>query len=174
MDESKAMDRYLSRLDVWAMAFGCMVGWGAFVMSGTTFLPVAGPAGTVIALTIGTLIMLIIGANFSFLMTHSPSTGGVYSYAKSAFGRDHAFLCSWFLCLSYLTILFLNATALFIVIRVLFGSRLQIGYHYAIARNDIYLGEVALSVLALAGWACSSSTPRRSCRSCLPSWRCSC
>ena len=174
MDEKKGLDRYLSRLDVWAMAFGCMVGWGAFVMSGTTFLPVAGPAGTVIALTIGTLIMLIIGANFSFLMTHSPSTGGVYSYTKNAFGRDHAFLASWFLCLSYLTIVFLNATALFIVIRVLFGSRLQIGYHYAIARNDIYLGEVALSVLALAGWACSSSTPRRSCRSCLPSWRCSC
>ena len=40
-------------LDVWAMAFGCMVGWGTFVMPGTTFLPVAGPAGTVISMTIG-------------------------------------------------------------------------------------------------------------------------
>lgn len=48
--ENKGLDRYLSRLDVWAMAFGCMVGWGAFVMPGTTFLPAAGPAGTVIAL----------------------------------------------------------------------------------------------------------------------------
>lgn len=45
--------RYLSVLDVWAMAFGCMVGWGTFVMSGTTFLPVAGPAGTVIAIRKG-------------------------------------------------------------------------------------------------------------------------
>ena len=151
MDESKAMDRYLSRLDVWAMAFGCMVGWGAFVMPGTTFLPAAGPAGTVIALVIGTLLMLVVGMNFSFLMAHSPNTGGVYSYTKNAFGRDHAFLASWFLCLSYLTIVFLNATALFIVIRVLFGRSLQIGYHYVIAGNDIYLGEVALSVIALAG-----------------------
>ena len=151
MDERKPLDRYLSRLDVWAMSFGCMIGWGAFVMPGTTFLPAAGPAGTVLALVLGTLLMLIIGANFSFLMTHNPSTGGVYSYTKSAFGRDHAFLASWFLCLSYLTIVFLNATALFIVIRVLFGSSLQIGYHYVIAGNDIYLGEVALSVAALAG-----------------------
>ena len=42
-------DRYLSRLDVWAIAFGCIVGWGAFVMPGTTFLPLAGPMGTIIA-----------------------------------------------------------------------------------------------------------------------------
>ena len=39
---------YLSGLDVWSMAFGCMVGWGAFVMPGTTFLPIAGPIGTII------------------------------------------------------------------------------------------------------------------------------
>ena len=93
----KGLDRYLSRTDVWAMAFGCMVGWGAFVMPGTTFLPVAGPAGLLAALAIGTAIMLIIGANFSFLMARIPGTGGVYSYTKNAFGRDHAFLCSWFL-----------------------------------------------------------------------------
>ena len=59
-----ALDRYLSPLDVWAMAFGVMVGWGTFVMPGTTFLPVAGPAGTIIALLIGMLIMLVIAKNF--------------------------------------------------------------------------------------------------------------
>lgn len=41
----KPLDRYLSGLDVWAMAFGCMVGWGVFAMPGTTFLPVAGTRG---------------------------------------------------------------------------------------------------------------------------------
>ena len=149
--EKKSLDRYLSRLDVWAMGFGCMVGWGAFVMPGTTFLPAAGPAGTLIAMAISVLIMLVVGASFSFLMVHSPGTGGVYTYTKNAFGRDHAFLASWFLCLSYLTIVFLNATALFVVIRTVFGGALQTEYHYVIAGNDIYLGEVALSVAALAG-----------------------
>ena len=146
----KALARYLSPLDVWAMAFGCMVGWGAFVMPCSTFLPVAGPAGTLIALAIGAAVMLIIGYSFSFLMARIPGTGGVYSCTKNAFGRDHAFLCSWFLCLSYLTILFLNATALFIVIRMVFGGLLQSGYHYEISGNVIYLREVALSVIALA------------------------
>ena len=33
-----------------ALSFGCAVGWGAFVMPGTAFLPVAGPLGTLIGL----------------------------------------------------------------------------------------------------------------------------
>ena len=44
-EKAKAFDRYLSPLDIWAMAFGIMVGWGVFAMPGNTFLPVAGPAG---------------------------------------------------------------------------------------------------------------------------------
>ena len=154
MDEQinkKGLDRYLSAVDVWAMAFGCMVGWGAFVMPGTTFLPVAGPAGTVIAMVVGVLVMLIIGAGTSWLMSRSPGTGGIYSYAKEAFGRDHAFLCAWFLCLSYLTIVFLNGSALFVVIRTMLGDSIQTGFHYTVAGNDIYLREVGTSVLALAG-----------------------
>ena len=145
----KALDRYLSPLDVWAMAFGVMVGWGAFVMPGTTFLPVAGPAGTVLAMVVGTLIVLVIGFNIAFLMRRSSRTGGIYSYTKQAFGRDHAFLCAWFLCLSYLTIVFLNASALFVVVRTVLGNALQTGVFYTIAGNDIYLSEVVVTITAL-------------------------
>ena len=148
---AKPLDRYLSPVDVWGMAFGCMVGWGVFAMPGTTFLPLAGPAGTALAMAVGMVIMLIISENFSYLMGRTSITGGVYSYTKEAFGRDHAFLSSWFLCLSYLTIVFLNGTALFFVVRTLFGSLIQAGFHYSVAGNTIYLGEAAVSVLVLAG-----------------------
>ena len=149
----KPLDRYLSVVDVWAMAFGCMVGWGVFAMPGTTFLPVAGPAGTLISMMIGMLIMLIIGGNISYLMGRISITGGVYSYTKEAFGRDHAFLSSWFLCLSYLTIVFLNGTALFFIMRTVFTGISQSGFHYSVAGNDIYLGEILVSVLVLVGVA---------------------
>ena len=148
---TKPLDRYLSPLDVWGMAFGCMVGWGVVAMPGTTFLPVAGPAGTALAMLIGMVIMLIIAANFSYLMGRNSMTGGVYSYTKEAFGRDHAFLSSWFLCLSYLTIVFLNGTALFFVVRILFSNAAQNGPHYTVAGNNIYIGEAVISVLVLAG-----------------------
>lgn len=55
--------RYLSPLNVWALSFGCAVGWGAFMMPGTTFLPIAGPLGTGIGMVLGSVVMLIIGAN---------------------------------------------------------------------------------------------------------------
>lgn len=144
-------DRYLSPLDVWAIAFGCIIGWGAFMMPGSTFLPIAGPMGTVISMAVSMALMLVIGANFFFLMRRRPGTGGVYAYTKEAFGRDHAFLCAWFLSLSYLTVLFMNATSLFLVIRMVFGRSLQIGYYaYEIAGNHIFMGEVGASIIALA------------------------
>ena len=147
----KGMDRYLSSLDVWAMAFGCMVGWGAFVMPGTTFLPVAGPAGTILAVLIGLAVMLTVASSVSFLMNRSPRTGGVYSYTKEAFGRDHAFLCSWFLCLSYLTIVFLNGTALFLVIRTLMDGVSGGMVLYTVNVNPVYLWEILVSLFALMG-----------------------
>ena len=150
-DMTKPLDRYLSPIDVWAMAFGCMVGWGVFAMPGTTFLPVAGPAGTLIAMLIGMVIMLIVARNISYLMGRTSITGGIYTYTKEAFGRDHAFISSWFLCLSYLTIVFLNGTALFIIVRTLMGEKAQNGISYVVAGNTIYLKETFLSVAVLAG-----------------------
>ena len=149
-DAARPLDRYLSSVDIWSMAFGCMVGWGVFAMPGTTFLPVAGPAGTLLSMLIGMVIMLIIASNFAYLMGRSAMTGGVYTYTKEAFGRDHAFLSCWFLCLSYLTIVFLNGTALFFIVRTLFADVAQSGFHYNVSGNTIYLGETLVSALVLA------------------------
>ncbi len=143
--------RKLTLTNSWAMAFGCMVGWGIFGMPGTTFLPVAGPCGTIIAMTIGMLIMLVIGYNFAYLMNRNPRSGGVYAYTKEAFGRDHAFLSAWFLCLSYLTIVFLNGTSLFIVLRLMFGEYIQTGLNYTVSGNPIYVREILVSAVVIAG-----------------------
>ncbi|MBQ7534660.1 MAG: amino acid permease [Stomatobaculum sp.] len=151
LETTKALDRYLYPVDVWGMAFGIMVGWGVFAMPGNTFLPVAGPAGTIIAMVVGMVIMLVIGGNISYLMGRTAMIGGLYSYSKQAFGRDHAFLSSWFLCLSYLTVVFLNGTALFYILRMLMGSVLHTGFYYTIAGNVIYPSEVLASALVLGG-----------------------
>ena len=75
---------YLSALGAWALAFGCAVGWGSFVMPGNTFLPIAGPVGTALGLGLGALIMLILGANYHFLMNRFPDNGGTYTCTKNA------------------------------------------------------------------------------------------
>ena len=147
-NEKKAQP-YLTPLGAWALAFGCSVGWGAFIMPGTTFLPIAGPMGTVIGIAIGALVMLILGANYHYLMNRFPGCGGVYTYTKHCFGYDHGFVSAWFLLLTYVAIIWANAIALPLIARTLFGSTFQFGFHYVIAGYHVYLGEILLSAGAL-------------------------
>ena len=62
-ENSGGMGRHLSMLAVWGLSFGYAVGWGAFVMPGATFLPDAGPLGTVVGGLVGALAMAVIGGN---------------------------------------------------------------------------------------------------------------
>ena len=148
-NEKQKLNLYLSPLGVWALALGCAVGWGAFVMPGTTFLPIAGPVGTFIGMAIGAVIMLIIGYNYYFMMNHFPNAGGTYAYAKKVLGYDHGFLSAWFVILVYIAITWANANALTIIFRSLLGDFFQFGFHYQIAGFDVYFGESLLSLAAL-------------------------
>ena len=149
INDDSRLKKYLSPITVWALSFGCAVGWGAFVMPGTTFLPLAGPVGTAIGMAVGGLIMLIIGYNYHYMMNRYPDSGGTYSYAKNVLGYDHGFLSAWFLILVYIAITWANATALPLVFRNLMGDVLQFGYLYNLAGYDVYLGEAMLSMSAL-------------------------
>ena len=71
-------NRHLSSLSAWGLSFGFAVGWGAFVLPGTTFLPSAGPVGTVVGIVIGTLAMAVIGWNYYRMVSNSPGPAGAY------------------------------------------------------------------------------------------------
>ena len=148
------LEKKLKPINVWALALGSIIGWGAFVMPGTTFLPKAGTLGTAIGLLCASLVMITIALNYGYMVQKYPVAGGEYAFAKNTFGRRHAFFCGWFLGLSYLCIVPLNATALGLVSRKLLGGVLEVGYLYTIAGWDIYAGEIILAsaVLILFAW----------------------
>ncbi len=148
-ENNNSLKKYLSPLGVWALSFGCSVGWGAFVMPGTTFLPVAGPLGTALGISVGAVIMLIIGRNYCFLMNRYPDAGGTYTYSKNILGYDHGFLSAWFLVLTYVVIIWANLTALALIGRNLLGDMFQFGFHYQLAGYDIYFGEIAAAIVVL-------------------------
>ena len=155
-EENHSLKRYLSPLDTWALAFGCAVGWGAFVMPGTTFLPIGGPFGTALGMAVGAVVMLVIGYNYHYMMNKFPDAGGTYTYAKKIFGYDHGFLSSWFLVLVYVAIIWANMTALPLISRNLFGDFFQVGFDYEIAGYHVYFGEaiLSLSVFYIFGLIC--------------------
>ena len=141
--------RHLSRLGAWAFAFGTAVGWGSLVMPGTMFLPKAGPLGTTIGVFVGAAIMAVIAWNYHYMTRRYPGPGGAFAFASQTFGVDHGFLCAWFLCLTYMAIVWANATALTIVARCLFGDALRFGFRYSIAGYNVYLGDILLPGAAI-------------------------
>lgn len=148
-DQASGLQKYLSPFSVWALSFGCAVGWGSFVMPGTTFLPKAGPLGTILGIITGAVIMMIIGINYHYLINKYPDSGGTLTYTIRAFGYDHGFLSSWFLVLVYLAIIWANASALGLISKYLFGRTFQFGFHYNLLGYDVYMGEILLSVTAI-------------------------
>ena len=151
--EALKQKSYLTALGAWALAFGCSVGWGSFVMPGTTFLPVAGPAGTALGIALGALMMLILAKNYHFLMNRHPDGGGTYTYTRKSFGYDHGFVSAWFLILTYIAIIWANATALPLIARSVLGNTFRFGFEYEIAGYHIWFGEILLAEIALCAAA---------------------
>ena len=152
--KSATFKRDLSPISVWALAFGCIIGWGAFMMPGTTFLPTAGTLGTAVAMVIGAFVMVVIAFSYSYMVAIHPRAGGEVNYARECFGDRHAYFCGWFLALAYLANVPMNCTALGLMTRKLFFGVFQFGRLYQVAGYDIWLGEVLLSlvVLGLISW----------------------
>ena len=145
--------KYLTVAGAWALAFGCSVGWGSFVMPGTTFLPMAGPAGTALGIAFGGLVMLILAKNYHFLMNRHSDGGGTYTYTKKCFGHDHGFVNAWFLILTYIAIIWANSTALPLIARTVLGNTFLFGFEYEIAGYHVWFGEILLAEIALASAA---------------------
>lgn len=138
---------------VWAIAFGSAIGWGSFVLP-TSWMSQAGPLGVIIGFMIGAAIMSLIGLSSAYLVRAYPVTGGAFAYAYLCFGRNHAFICGWFLILGYAAIVALNASAMGLMIKFLFPGFVETGLLYTLAGWHIYLVQVVIVsvVLALFAW----------------------
>lgn len=146
-------DKNLSLFAAVALGVGCTVGWGAFIMPGTTFLPKAGPVGAAIALACCALTALVIAVSYRYLMRRFPVDGGSFSFTMRAFGRHHAYICGWSLAIAYLIIIPANATALSLLTQATALDILQQGPVYSMAGYDTYLLEPIVYALVLGGFA---------------------
>ncbi|MFV0314885.1 MAG: amino acid permease, partial [Anaerotignum sp.] len=150
--QTGAFKKDLRKIDIWSLALGAIIGWGCFVMPGTSFLPKAGPLGSILGLMLGAIIMCIICVSYGYMIRKFPLSGGEFVYADTAFGKKHAFICGWFIVLAYWSLIPLNSTALAMISRYIIpGSPLQFGYLYTIAGWDVYLGEIALAYAFIIG-----------------------
>lgn len=152
-NQNDTLKRQLNPLNVWAIAFGCIIGWGSFVNPGKKFLPNSGVAGTAIAMVLGALVMIIIAFSYAYMVPKHPKAGGEFTFTKAYYGKHGAFLCGWFLLAAYLTNVPMNSTAIGLIVDGLDGSAdiLKFGFNYTIAGFEVYLGEMlfAMAILVL-------------------------
>ena len=147
--EHRSLNPYLTPAGAWAIALGTSIGWGSLVITSSTYLSQAGPLGSTLGMVIGAVIMLIISRNYYYMMNCFPDAGGAYAYARDSYGYDHGFLVAWFMTLTYLAMLWANATALPLFARYFFGTVFEFGKLYTIFGYDVYLGEALLTILAI-------------------------
>ena len=151
-----SLKRQLSPMHVWAIAFGCVIGWGSFINPGKKFLFKSGAAGTAIAMVLGALVMIVIAFSYAYMVPKYPKAGGEFTFTKNCFGKTLAFTCGWFLVAAYLTNVPMNSTAIGLIVNNLDGNKdiLRFGYLYEIAENKIYIGEILLAsgILILFGF----------------------
>lgn len=153
--ENASLRQSLSPMHVWAIAFGCIIGWGSFINPGKKFLSDSGVAGTAIAMILGALVMIIIAFSYAYMVPKYPIAGGEFTFTKNCFGKKSAFVCGWFLTIAYLTNVPMNSTAIGLIVDGLDGRAdiLKFGFHYAVAGFDIHMGELLLAsaILILFG-----------------------
>lgn len=150
-NQNKHLQRQLSPMHVWALAFGCIIGWGSFVNPGKKFLPNSGVAGTAIAMALGALVMIVIAFSYAYMIPKYPKAGGEFTFTKACFGRNAAFVCGWFLVAAYLTNVPMNSTAIGLIVDGLDGNAdiLKFGFHYSVAGFEIYFGEMLFAMCIL-------------------------
>lgn len=150
-NNNSGLNKQLSPIHVWSIAFGCIIGWGSFINPGKKFLPNSGVAGTAIAMILGALVMVVIAFSYAYMVPKHPKAGGEFTFTRNYFGKDAAFLCGWFLVVAYLTNVPMNSTAIGLIVDGLDGDKniLKFGWHYQIAGFDVWLGETLLAAFIL-------------------------
>lgn len=149
--QNNELRKQLNPMHVWAIAFGCIIGWGSFINPGKKFLFNSGVAGTAIAMVLGALVMIIISYSYAYMVPKYPKAGGEFTFTKVCFGKVAAYICGWFLVAAYLTNVPMNSTAIGLITHGLFGPFFRFGFHYTVAGFDVYAGEMffAMAILIL-------------------------
>jgi amino acid transporter len=148
MDERPHLRAVLRPLQVGALALGCIIGFGCFVLPGD-FLVRAGPLGAALGVGLGGLAMLVIARSYGIMVQAFPVAGAEFAYAYHAGGRYHAYVCGWLLTLGYLSIVPLNATALAVLGKFIAPQLFAQGHLYRVAGFDVFAGEILLASAAV-------------------------
>lgn len=148
-EQRTELNKTLNPANIWAVALGSIIGWGAFIQSPNWMVKAGGPLPLVVGFILGGLLMIVVGMSYAYMIAKFPVAGGEFAYAFVGFGPTASYICGWMLSIGYLGIVALNATAVPVLFSVVAPGLLQVGYLYTVAGWPIYVGEIAVSLALL-------------------------
>ncbi|SHH88612.1 APC family permease [Clostridium grantii] len=139
-------ERVLSRKDVFALAFGAMIGWGWVVLAGS-WVNMAGTLGSIVAFLFGGIMVLFVGLTYAELTSAMPECGGEHVFSHRALGANMSFVCTWAIILGYVSVVAFEAVAFPTVVEYLFPNYIQLKM-YTVAGYDVYFTWVLVGVIS--------------------------
>ena len=139
----------ISPLNAWAFSFACAIGWAAFIMPATTFLPTGGVRGSILAFLVGGAAMIVIALCYHYLGNLYPTQGGIYNLTKVSMNRSVAYIAAWGMGLAHMCCIPLNAKAMAMLIRVALEEGFGLDFEVMFFGSDTLLLEAFLIVVGL-------------------------
>lgn len=140
------MSHKLGKMEIFSVALGSVIGWGAFVLPGNVFLKDHGLLNTAIGFAIAIFMLLFIEKSYSLVMDRVPKSGGEYSFANELLGKKTAFVTGWGLLLAYISIIPLNATAVPMVLDKVFPFYSKGNLLYTVSGYEVFSNDVLVSL----------------------------
>ena len=131
-----SLPRVLGRRDVFALAFGAIIGWGWVVLSGP-MIDQAGTLGSVAAVVIGALMVALVGLTYAELTASMPRAGGELGFTYVGIGPAWSWWCGWWLALAYVGVCAFEAVAIGSVLTSVV-PQLRVEPLYVVAGSPVY------------------------------------
>ncbi|GHV78680.1 amino acid permease [Spirochaetia bacterium] len=146
MARESAFNKVLNKGEVFALAFGAMIGWGWVVLAGD-WIGQGGSAGAMIAFAMGGLMVLFVGLTYAELTPAMPKCGGEFVFSMRALGKFPSFICTWAIILGYVGVVAFEACALPTVIQYIIPAFGKGPVLYTVAGFDIRIQWLIVAIL---------------------------
>jgi len=145
--KNQNFEKVFTKKDIFALAFGAMIGWGWVVLTGS-WIKSAGSMGSILAFLVGGFMVYCVGLTYAELTSALPESGGVSVFTERALGWRASFFSSWAIILGYISVVAFEAVAFPSVLEYFIGSSYLKGYLYTIAGYDVYASWLLVGIVS--------------------------
>ena len=142
--QRESLSKTLKRGDIWAFAFGSIVGWGWVMLAGGWVIS-AGTVGAIIAFIIAAVLCGFVGMAYAELTPALPLAGGSMVWCYRASGYKFAWFSGWAIAFAYVAVAAWEGPAFASAVAYLIPLP-EVGFLWNIAGFDVYVPFIIVSM----------------------------